>query len=122
MKKIISFLLVIATVISFSTFKNTDESSFEDKIVENIVDPSNEVSAIIKLNYIPLENNSIFTDDLTQSQEILLAQRRKNQQYYKGYNEKFLSAYKLDCLDVDVSEFSPFIFIEFDDYSDYEER
>ncbi len=78
------------------------------------------ISIVIALNE-ELSNNEFvtFTDSLEQNQELIMKIRNQNKNYHKEKNKEFSKKYINTNGKIDISEFSPFIFVTFDDYKSY---
>ena len=93
---------------------------FIDSIDKDDIDETDDISVIIELDYDPLNCELKMTDDINSNREAKDKLIENNKNYYYHNN-----LHVIDSLDLDtagnfiISQYSPFIFIDYDCYTDY---
>ena len=109
----ISLLLLSIPLKSKKVFDNFIESS-------NVNKNSNEISVVVALNEELNDARLItFTDDLKYNQELIMKIRAQNKKNYQEKNNLFSKEHIKTNGKIKLSDFSPFIFITFDNYESY---
>lgn len=118
MKKLICSLVYMYALFICRIIVSTSNYStlIENKNLENA---KGDISVLIFLEDDINSQNIEFTNDLQQNQEIIMNIRNKNKDYYAENNRNFISKNIFTNGSVSASDYSPVIFIKFDDYAGY---
>ncbi len=118
MKKLICSLVYMYALFICRIIISTSNYStlIENKNLENA---KGDISVLIFLEDDINSQNIEFTNDLQQNQEIIMNIRNKNKDYYAENNRNFISKNIFTNESVSASDYSPAIFIKFDDYAGY---
>lgn len=131
-KSIISSILIAIMLSQPSTamFKTqnfsvsqSEDVKFTEKVSAEEIVANEKVVAAIQFDY---EANDISalkaaaTDDLTTNQELVRKIRQSNKTYYSSQNAKFIEKAEISYANMKISSYSPFVFIEFDSYTEYQ--
>ena len=107
---------------NFSTSQN-DQIEFVENISREKITTNEKIIATIQLDY--EANNigvfrSVATDDLATNKDLVRKVRQSNKEYYSSRNAKFIKESGISYDNMQISSYSPFVFIEFDSYSEYQ--
>ncbi len=85
--------------------------------MENVLD---EISVLIVLDDKEINKEEIaFTDDLEYNQNVIMSIRNLNKNYYVKHNNDFVDEKIETNGNINISEYSPVVFITFDSYKSY---
>lgn len=98
--------------------KIVNSLNFQDEGVDYNNSRKYDITVLVEVNYEPDAIQKV----PVRSEEELEMQRSIVKEYFQDNNESIADKLELNCYDYDVSYYSPFIEIVFDDLSEYKER
>lgn len=112
------FSLQITPVIAEDT-GTTDEVSFYENLSESEFAEDDTITVLIEFDYPENDYDIRETDSLESSQEHLRLLRASNRAYYTENNQEFIDDLDIEYDDMDVSAYSPYVFVTFDTWAEY---
>lgn len=113
-----AFSLQIKTVIAEEA-DSTDEVSFYENLSESEFAEDDTITVLIEFDYPENDYDIRETDSLESSQEQLRLLRASNRAYYTENNQEFIDDLDIEYPDMDVSAYSPYVFVMFDTWTEY---
>ena len=97
----------------------TDEISFYENVSEAEFAEDDTITVLIEFDYPENDYDIRETDSLESSQEQLRLLRASNRAYYTENNQEFIDELDIEYEDMEVSAYSPYVFITFDTWAEY---
>lgn len=120
-KRILILFLCLSMVAILSVGKKGNiQFEFVDNIDMNDINETDEISVVIELNYNPVNYDITMTDDINLNRKERDRLRENNKNYYYQNNLRLVNALDMNIdNDFVISQYSPFVFIDYDSYADY---
>lgn len=121
MKRIINIIIILILTLTVFIFieSNIKYEKFIDLISITEYNKEDKIQSIIKLNYESNINYYVEYDTIEENQKQITEIRENNYNYYTNKNLSFLETMDIEKFNIDISNYSPFIFITFDNYWEY---
>ena len=113
-----AFSLQINTVVAEEADSN-DEVSFYENLSEAEFSEDDTITVLIEFDYPENDYDVRETDSLESSQEQLRLLRASNRAYYTENNQEFIDELDIEYDDMDVSAYSPYVFVTFETWDEY---
>ena len=113
-----AFSLQINTVVAEEADSN-DEVSFYENLSEAEFSEDDTITVLIEFDYPENDYDIRETDSLESSQEQLRLLRASNKAYYTENNQEFIDDLDIEYDDMDVSAYSPYVFVTFETWDEY---
>lgn len=127
MRKIISFIMAVVivsiaciatTYIPNQTMAVAKKKSFYESVTEETLGTDDSLTVIIQFDYPENDFDVEYANDLGKNQEILKQLRENNRAYYSQLNYKYLNDLDIKFSDMQVSSYSPFVFVGFETWDE----
>lgn len=119
LKKIFTVFIILNTVFIINKINVNASTVNENKFVENLSNTNEEISVVIKFDYKNPNFSMSSSDNVKQNQKLITKTRQSNKKYYSKNNDKLIDKLNLDAFNVSISDYSPFVFIEYENYFEY---